>query len=169
MLDMSKFEAGKMSLHRKNERLCKVVSEVIEIMAPLLDRHKITLVWNPDEKLRHEELFIDPEKIGQVVNNLLANAIKFTPEKGTIIFKLVQVEDGFLELSVTDNGPGIPLERQEYLFDKYAQFDPERKVKGTGLGLAVSKLIVESHGGTIGYRPVAQGKGSTFYFRLPSL
>jgi signal transduction histidine kinase len=169
MLDISKFEAGKMSLHRKNATLFEIVTNIIEIITPLLDRKGIKLVWEQETGTKKETLFIDPEKIGQVVNNLLSNAIKFTSQKGNIIIKLsrVNLDRKYHEISVTDDGPGVPAETQKFLFDKYAQLSTKVKKKGTGLGLAVSKMIIESHGGAIGYQAGPHGKGSTFYFRLP--
>jgi len=169
MLDISKFEAGKMTLHRKKVTLFKIVTNIIEIMRPLLHKKGINLAWEQEAGTKKETLFIDPEKIGQVINNLLSNAVKFTPEKGNIIIKLSRIDQdgGLREISVTDDGPGVPAETQKYLFDKYAQLSTNVKTKGTGLGLAVSKMIVESHGGTIGFRSGPNGKGSTFYFRVP--
>ena len=170
MLDISKFEAGKMSLDRKYASLVEIVNQVIEMLAPLLDRKAIRLVWEEDPGVVNEKLLIDPERIGQVINNLLSNAIKFTPEKGNIIIRLSRYEHDmrFRELSVTDDGPGVPKETKQYLFNKYAQLNPNVRIKGTGLGLAVSRMIVEAHGGIIGYRPGEGGKGSTFYFRVPA-
>jgi signal transduction histidine kinase len=167
MLDLSKFEAGKMTLNRRTVRLFEIVTEIVEVMAPLLDRKEINLVWEPDVDTKEEIVFIDPERIGQVVNNLLSNAIKFVASKGTILIRLSLEDIHFLELSVTDDGPGVAPANRKYLFDKYAQLDKNLNVKSTGLGLAVSKLIIEAHGGTIGFRPGIEGKGSTFYFRLP--
>ncbi len=88
---------------------------------------------------------------------------------GTLVTETRQVdgEHGrFQEFSVSDQGPGIPEDRQRFLFDKYAQLHKDVHKKGTGLGLAVSRLIIKEHGGDIGYRPGKNG-GSVFYFRLP--
>jgi ligand-binding sensor domain-containing protein/signal transduction histidine kinase len=168
MLDISKFEAGKMTMNRKNTALFDIVTDIIEIMSPLVERKAINLVCEQDKAVKEETLFIDPERIGQVIANILSNAVKFTPEKGNIIIKLSRGDNNgshFQELSVTDDGPGIPAQTRKHLFDKYAQI--KTTLKGTGLGLTVSKMIIESHGGDIGFRPGFQGKGSSFYFRLP--
>lgn len=171
MLDLSRFEAGKMTLTKKKIPLFQIVTEFIEIMNPLVDRKHIHLLWEPDNGTEKETIEIDPEKIGEVVNNFISNAAKFTPEEGTIFIRLSREYDednrSFLELSVTDDGLGVPEKTRQYLFDKYAQLNKEIKTKGTGLGLAVSKMIIDAHDGTIGYRPGIDGKGSTFYFRLP--
>jgi len=169
MLDLSKFEAGKMGLNKINVSLYGIVKDSLEVMTPLMKKKDITLVWAPTEDVKEIILFIDPEKIGQVLNNLLSNAIKVVPDngKGKITVTLSQVEETYLEISVSNNGPVVPGEEREYLFDMYAQLNLKSRVKGTGLGLAVSKIIIESHGGIIDYRPGEEGVGSTFYFRLP--
>jgi len=169
MLDLSKFEAGKMTLNREPTIFSEIVNQIIELLTPLFERKKILVLWEQDTGTAEEEFLIDSERIGQVVNNLLSNAIKFTPVKGNIIIKLSRIEgsEHLREFSVTDDGPGIPFENRDYLFDKYAQLKTDCGLKGTGLGLAVSKMIIEAHGGIIGFRPGDRGKGSTFFFRIP--
>jgi len=169
MLDLSKFEAGRMALDKKESALYDVVTESIEIMRPLFLKKEINLFWEQEPGTRDDILFIDPEKIGQVVNNFLSNAIKYVPNRGNIVVKLLRVSEHFLELSESNDGPVIPEAERKYLFDKYAQLKTSVRIKGTGLGLAVSKIIIEAHGGFIGYRPGKDGVGSTFYFRLPRL
>jgi signal transduction histidine kinase len=179
MLDFAKFEAGKMTLNKKNVSIAVIVSEISEIMPPLLNQKNINLACKIEPGLEKKPISIDPEKIGQVLNNLLSNAVKFTPPQGTVTIEAYKMagtpgthdnvsgghrgntgnEDGF--------GPGIPQELRKYLFDKYAQLSEDQQMKGTGLGLAVSRLIIEAHGGIIGYRPVSEMHGSVFYFRLP--
>ncbi|MCU0285991.1 MAG: ATP-binding protein [Acidobacteria bacterium] len=172
MLDFAKFEAGKMTLNKKYVSIAPIILDIAEIMPPLLNQKKINLLCEIEPGLKKKQLPVDPEKIGQVLSNLLSNAEKFTPQNGMITIHAFEVPgigtgQGFLEVTVTDNGPGVPPELQKYLFDKYAQLSEDQKLKGTGLGLAVSRLIVEAHGGTIGYRQINTTKGSVFYFRLP--
>ncbi|MDQ1350629.1 MAG: hypothetical protein QG657_931 [Acidobacteriota bacterium] len=187
MLDFAKFEAGKMTLNKKNVSIAVIVSEIYEIMPPLLNQKSINLACKIEPGLEKKPISIDSEKIGQVLNNLLSNAVKFTPPQGTVTIEAFETvnthaahaggggghhggsgnDGGFVEVAVTDNGPGIPQELRKYLFDKYAQLSEDQKMKGTGLGLAVSKLIIEAHGGVIGYKPVSETHGSVFYFRLP--
>ncbi len=173
MLDLAKFEAGKMILNRKKTRLAELVTRLVEISRPLMDRRQIQLLWNQETAATAPEINIDPDRIGQVIANLLSNATKFTPEHGTISIFFCRVDfrsaGCFQELSVTDDGPGVPPEERPHLFNKYSQLHTTAhlQTKGTGLGLAVSKLIIESHQGTIGFTPRLDGKGSTFFFRLP--
>jgi signal transduction histidine kinase len=167
MLDISQFEAGRMKLSRTNHPLLLIVREVTDFMQPLAEAKQLQLdcLWDNEK-----ELSVDTEKIGQVITNFISNAIKFSPENGKItvgIKRVTQDRKEFQELSVEDEGQGVPIDRQQYLFDKYSQLHDDRAIKGTGLGLAVSHLIVEAHGGKIGYRTTPAG-GSCFYFTLPA-
>jgi signal transduction histidine kinase len=98
----------------------------------------------------------------------LHNAIKFSPEKGKIDLR-ARRENGFVEIDIKDEGPGIPPDLQKAIFERFKQVSDEDATvkKGTGLGLAISKAIVEAHGGTIGVTS-EEGKGSTFWFKLPA-
>ncbi|MFC2155557.1 two-component regulator propeller domain-containing protein [Acidobacteriota bacterium] len=167
MLDYSKFEAGKMALDKKETYILRLTEDIVEMMAPLFDQKRIHLVYDVPPKIRDTRLSLDPEKISQVVNNFFSNAIKFAPMKGVVTLGMRLVDMGFVEISVKDNGPGIPRNKQKYIFDKYAQLTNNEQVKGTGLGLAVSKMIIEAHGGVIGYRTKEGEEGSIFFFRLP--
>ncbi len=167
MLDLSKFEAGKMQLNRQKKNLVEIAEECIDLMQPLYERKEISLHRHFEGEIKNRSMGIDGGKIAEVINNLLGNAVKFTPERGSIIMTCGLLEPGVCEFCVTDNGPGIPKEKQNFLFDKYAQLKMENKEKGTGLGLAISRLIIEAHGGAIGFRPGPMSKGSTFFFRLP--
>jgi two-component system sensor histidine kinase ChiS len=165
MLILSRFEAGKITLNKTYSTLSSIVKEHIEGMQPLLDMKQFKIEYDFSQL---PKLFIDHEKIGQVVNNLINNAAKFTPEKGTIAIRTKNIKENgrkYQELAVMDNGPGIAQNKQKYLFEKYSQLHQDIKMKGTGLGLAVSRWIVESHGGQIGYSRREKG-GSVFYFRL---
>jgi signal transduction histidine kinase len=168
MLDIYKLEAKKLVVKKEQVILGALVYDVTMLMKPLLSSENIKLE-------RHYEVsdFIqaDPNPICRVINNLLSNAIKFSPKNGviTITIKRIEVKGAFFhELSVQDQGAGIELDKQAYLFNAYAQLEDKtgKLPKGTGLGLAVSKLIIEAHGGAIGYRP-GKGGGSEFYFQLP--
>jgi signal transduction histidine kinase/ligand-binding sensor domain-containing protein len=168
MLDISKFEAGKMRIRPEPILLVDIVNENIRLMEPLLERksNRFELDIEPLPAID-----VDVVRITQVINNLLANAVKFSPEGGIIrvTAKIVRHEDQvFQEIAVIDQGPGVPAETQAYLFLKYAQIEHKKAspAKGTGLGLAVSRLIIEAHKGTIGYRPHKSG-GSIFFFRIP--
>jgi signal transduction histidine kinase len=109
----------------------------------------------------------DPERLMQVVTNLLSNATKFSPAGGTVTI-CAGVQDDRVRISVTDEGPGIPGEFRGRVFQKFAQADASstRQKGGTGLGLWICQAIIEKLGGRIGYES-EPGKGATFYFELP--
>ena len=110
----------------------------------------------------------DPNRVQQVLANLLSNARKYTPADRRIWLAARQI-DGAIEISVADEGLGIPLEAQPHLFDKFYRVDTDdrRLIKGTGLGLAIVKEIVEALGGRIGAESAGAGHGSRFWFTLP--
>jgi signal transduction histidine kinase/ligand-binding sensor domain-containing protein len=168
MLDISKFESGKMVITREKTSLIDILKRNITLMTPLLDqkhnRFKLNLEPLPP-------ISIDPVRIGQVINNLISNALNFSPEHGVITISAKSIcEDNqrFQEVAIEDQGPGIEPYKKKLLFEKYAQLnhDAEEVGKGTGLGLAVSRLIIEAHNGTIGCEDGAQ-TGTIFFFRIP--
>ncbi len=109
----------------------------------------------------------DAEFMTRVVANLVGNALKFTPEEGTVVIRVRSDGEG-ARLEVQDSGPGIPPEYQARIFEKFGQVEPRegKHMLSTGLGLTFCKLIVEAHGGEIGVDSVL-GQGSTFWFRIP--
>ncbi|WP_126581574.1 sensor histidine kinase [Tengunoibacter tsumagoiensis] len=117
---------------------------------------------------RLPSLYIDPLRIKQVLNNLIINAIKFTPPGGTITVTAQQVDQNFMRIAVTDTGYGIPGEDRQHVFERFYQSNhsQQSRMGGYGLGLSIAKLIVEQHGGTIGFDTVLD-KGTTFYFTVP--
>lgn len=115
-------------------------------------------------------LFADRNKSEQALGNLVANAIEFTPEGGRVEVRgTVRSEGEWLEIEVRDTGVGIPVERQEEIFEEFVSLDEdvERELGGTGLGLSIARRIVELHGGRIGVES-DRGRGSRFYFTLPT-
>ncbi|MFN3431015.1 MAG: sensor histidine kinase, partial [Candidatus Sericytochromatia bacterium] len=110
----------------------------------------------------------DPQRLTQVINNLVGNAIKFTPQGGRITLD-ARLEDGCLRVEVADTGPGIAEADRDKLFKRFGQLDTSntRSHTGTGLGLSIVKAIVEAHGGRLGVRS-RPGAGATFWFELPA-
>jgi signal transduction histidine kinase len=137
-------------------------------MTPLLDQKHNRFEVNLEPL---SPISIDPVRIGQVVNNLISNAIKFSPEHGVITISARSIYENnrrFQEIAVEDQGPGIVPYKKKLIFEKYAQLNEEAEgvVKGSGLGLAVSRLIIEAHNGTIGCQDGEQ-TGTIFFFRIP--
>ncbi|MNX77728.1 Alkaline phosphatase synthesis sensor protein PhoR [compost metagenome] len=110
-------------------------------------------------------LEMDPQRIHQVLSNLITNALKFTPRGGRIIVR-ARVEGNRIHCEVQDTGIGIASEDLPKLFQRFGQLEAGKREQGTGLGLSISKSLVEAHGGTIGVIS-QQGKGTTFWFDLP--
>lgn len=169
MLDISKIEAGKMVIDPEQTNLVNIIKENMQLMQPLMERNQNRFESYLDPL---PPILADRVRISQVINNLLANAIKFSPKNGVITIAAKKVREDnqeFQEITVADQGPGIAPERQGFIFSKYAQIENKSELlsKGTGLGLAVARLIVEAHQGIIGYRE-AMPTGSVFFFRIPS-
>ncbi len=190
LLDVAKLEAGKLQILRRDTNIPDVIKFRIQSFASLASENKLTLEAKTEPSLTTFSL--DENKIAQVLNNFLSNAIKFTKE-GRIIVSAFTVKKGesFLSkvsalgmiwpgikdtkfetdqlvLAVTDSGVGIPEEQLSKLFNKFTQLEEsaQSEKKGTGLGLVISKGIAEAHGGHVGVFSEV-GKGSTFYCIIP--
>lgn len=165
LLDMSRIQAGKFAILPQAMSFSEVVGNVVENMKPLAEQKHQSLLNEVPFAL--PEITADGMRIGQVLTNLINNAIKFTQEGGTIQIKAC-VEGEYLRCEVIDNGIGISAEGISKLFARFTQLDmtTTRKAGGTGLGLSISKAIVDAHSGQIGVES-EPGKGSTFWFTLP--
>ncbi|MGH9267607.1 MAG: ATP-binding protein, partial [Acidimicrobiales bacterium] len=166
LLDLSKIEAGKLELHFEEVDVAAGVDEVLRVMEPLA-ASKCLLV-SSDLYEAPEVVVADGRRLRQILLNLLSNAVKFTPEGGSVGLRVAS--DGRdLLVSVTDTGVGIDPEYHDMIFDPFAQAGgcPAGNQEGTGLGLAVTKELVELHGGRI-WVESEKGKGSRFAFRIPA-
>ncbi len=166
LLDMAKLEAGKMQIVSQPLEVVSVVSEPIKVFQSWAGSKAITLSSVLEEGL--PQVFGDQNRLIQVFNNLISNALKFTPEGGTITVGARRTGEGMIEVTVSDTGPGIPPEDLPRLFEKFFQVKGavQTEVHGTGIGLTVSKEIVELHGGKIWVESEV-GKGTRFLFTLP--
>jgi GAF domain-containing protein len=164
ILDLSKIEAGRMELELTDFHLPTALDNALTLVRERAGRRGIALHMTTDERLDYVRA--DERKVRQVVLNLLSNAIKFTPEGGRIEVRAKQV-DRSVEVSVADTGVGIAPEDQEAIFEEFRQVGTaDKKVEGTGLGLALSRKFVELHGGRIWVKSQI-GAGSTFTFTIP--
>jgi len=168
ILDLSKIEAGKLEFSPESVRLSTVIGEIRQILQSLTVTKRLSVEVEIAPAV--EELVIDPAKLKQVLYNYLSNAIKFTPEDGRIIIRALSYGDEFFRLEVEDTGVGIPPDQIEKLFTEFQQLDASmsKKHQGTGLGLALTKKIVEAQGGRVGMQN-SQGRGSVFYAILPRI
>ncbi len=164
ILDLSKIEAGRMELELTDFDLPQAISNALTLVRGRAGRRGIALHQAVDQRLG--EIRGDERKIKQVLLNLLSNALKFTPEGGRVDVR-ASVVDGMAEIAVTDTGVGIAPEDQEAVFEEFRQVGTaDKKVEGTGLGLALSRKFIELHGGRIWVKSQV-GMGSTFTFTLP--
>jgi signal transduction histidine kinase len=167
VLDAAKIEAGKFSVNKISSDIGKVVSDAVEPFLPEARKKQIYLSSEIASPLPKVE--VDALKITEVLNNLISNSLKFTPANGKITVS-VGVEDAELKIAIKDTGIGIPEAQQKDLFSKYYQISTtphQLAKKGTGLGLYITKGIVESHSGTVGVESEGLNKGTTVYFTLP--
>jgi signal transduction histidine kinase len=159
-------EAGMAQFQFESAALNPIIERIGAKLSPIAQRKMIDLKLNIPEGI--PILKIDEEKIGQVIENLLGNALNYTPEGGEIFISLCRNwEKNTVEVSVSDTGCGIPREHLKEIFEKFKRVDDRKgSVRGTGLGLAIAKHIINAHGGSIWAESEA-GKGSTFIFSLP--
>jgi signal transduction histidine kinase/CheY-like chemotaxis protein len=162
VLDLSKVEAGRLELEPTRFDLSSAVSELVGGMRPLADAKRLTLTTDVPEL----EVAADRGRLRQILYNLVSNAIKFTPHGGRVQIG-AERGDGEIRISVTDSGIGISREDQERIFDEFSQLgDSATRSEGTGLGLALTRRLVEAHGGRIDVES-AIGRGSRFVVTLP--
>lgn len=165
ILDISKIELGELSYDFHLMDVRRFLEEVVRVIETYARQHDVKLVL----KRYCNDVFInaDHDRMMQVMYNLLSNAIKFSPQNGKVIISMECIDEG-VKISITDSGPGIPKEFQGVLFDRFTQYDSSdsRRTGGTGLGLNITKALIEKHHGKIDFET---GKdGTTFYIILPT-
>jgi signal transduction histidine kinase/DNA-binding NarL/FixJ family response regulator len=162
-LDLAKLQGMGHDLERASIDVVQLVDSVMDELSPLVDLNRLT--WRPVRPEGGACTMGDQRRLRQVLSNLAANAIKFTPPGGTVTTRVV-VGEGFVEVAIEDTGRGISSEALPTIFDRYTrEVDPLHEVAGTGLGLMIVRQIVEAHGGLVGAES-SPGVGSRFWFRL---
>ncbi|HEV2250068.1 MAG TPA: GAF domain-containing protein [Candidatus Limnocylindria bacterium] len=163
MLDLDRMESGRMTLHRERTDINAIVVEAAGRLGPNSPRHPITLHLDPGLPL----IEMDKDKVNQVLLNLLSNAVKYSPGGGEIAIT-TRVEGGMAHVLVRDSGLGIPPDSLEKVFERFSRLESgaTRYIQGTGLGLPISRQIIEMHGGRAWVESVV-GEGSVFQFTLP--
>ena len=166
LLDVSRIISGKMKLSVRNIRVSEVVDAVVLSFVPAADAKMIKIIKHLDEAA--DSIIGDAERIQQVVWNLLSNAVKFSPKNSKIWISIHRV-NSHIVMQVTDQGIGIESGNLKKIFGRFEQVDSSisRKAGGLGLGLAISKHIVELHGGKIEVESEGEGKGATFKVSFP--
>ena len=165
ILDIEKIAAGKLSFAMEHVTLCSFLKRMIQVNAGYAHAHDVSLrLVECPESLGIDA---DPDRLTQVVSNLISNAVKFTPAEGVVTVS-AHAGKKCIRIEVTDQGPGVPEDFRDKIFSKFAQADASntRSPGGTGLGLAISRAIVDAHHGSIGFEDAKDG-GSTFFVELP--
>ncbi len=169
LLDLSRLEAGRIELHRSAIRLNYIFDQAVESIRTLVDSKGLTI--SIDGVIPEQPVWADPDKVHQILVNLIGNATKFTPAPGSITLSanLSKSSPTFMEIAVQDSGEGVPESDRDAIFDKFYQVQRRGpKVPGAGLGLAISKTLVEMHGGRI-WVDSTVCHGCRFVFTLPSV
>ena len=181
LLDLSKLESDMMRLHAEKTNLVPILKGLVQSFASLAKQKNITLEFIPLKD--PVELYLDREKFEKIINNLLSNAFKFTPEEGNIVVDCglwnsdlqkeldseLQITDyNSIQIKISNSGPGIPPDQMDKIFDRFYQIDDSqtRRFGGTGIGLALVKELVDLHHGKITVSTVP-GKRTTFNIFLP--
>jgi PAS domain S-box-containing protein len=191
LLDLSKVEAGRIDLQRQPVRIEHLIGETIAMISNQVEKNDVAVTFFPTEPLPVVD--VDPHRVSQILTNLLSNAVKFTPGGGRVTVSARLVHDSpftvqgrkesdhapvplneeraveYVEVRVQDTGIGIRPEDQEQLFQPFLRLGrlPGIHTEGTGLGLVISRRLVEMHGGQIWVTSEGEGSGSTFAFTLP--
>ena len=167
LLDISRIVAGKLRLEPRQLNFLSCLDSAMENVRPAANEKCVRLVSKMDSSGAGIAMFGDPVRLEQVLLNLLVNAIKFTPSNGTVEVS-IEVSDSLMRLTVADTGIGIEPEFLPCLFDWFSQADESvRKNRGLGLGLTISRHIVELHGGKIFAMSEGLGKGASFTIEIP--
>ena len=167
---VSRAEEGQVRLDIRDVPLVSVVAAAVDSLTEAYNARGVHLIVRVPAEL--PELAMDPDRMGQVLGNLLENALRHTPAGGTVTISATSPpRTGVTELSVEDTGEGIPAEHLPRVFDRFYRVDParDRAHGGSGIGLAIAKALTEAHGGKLTVASPGSGKGSTFRVLLPRL
>ena len=166
LLDISRIITGKLHLEVRAVEMDQIIEEVVEGVRPAADAKNIHLQTAIDRGIG--PISGDPDRLQQIIWNILSNAIKFTPEGGLVEVRLAR-NDAHVEITISDTGQGIDPELLLHVFDRFRQFDSSsrRRHGGLGLGLSIVRQLVELHGGTVTGESAGAGAGTTFKVTLP--
>jgi two-component system phosphate regulon sensor histidine kinase PhoR len=163
LLDLSQVQWGQLQLRSETFYLADLLTDMVHSVQSSAEQHTISL----QIKARDTKIVADRARIGQVVGNILDNAVKYSPYGGQVIVRL-KPQDGYYQVSISDQGLGVSPELFDHIFERFYRVHntATQQLSGIGLGLYVAKAIIERHGGRI-WLSSNQGVGSTFHFTLP--
>jgi signal transduction histidine kinase len=166
ILDLAKMEAGKLEMHFSKVNIVELAQQALQLNASYIERCTCHASLEVSSDVKSIYANADQQRLLQVISNFISNSAKFSSDKGQIIIS-IDVEGDYVKLNVTDYGEGIPEEHQHKLFMKFQQLSgvENQKLPGTGLGLNISKHIIDAHHGEIGFDSVPNKK-TTFFFKL---
>lgn len=166
ILFLSRSDSGQFEIKLQQVNLRVLARQVLNSLRP--QALKASVILNKDIPTPSPVLYVDPQRMKQVLNNLVTNAIKFTPPGGTVTIRARPYDERFLMVSVADTGYGIAADDQQHIFERFYQANHhlQSKAGGYGLGLSIARLIIEQHGGEITFDTIPN-KGTTFYFTTP--
>ncbi len=168
LLEITRIDAGRLQLTLRPLDIVRLAQDVIAYFEPQITTRKLLVTMGSDGTL--PLALCDPKRVTQILGNLVSNAVKYTPFGGHIHIRVALAsEPHYIEVSVTDDGIGIPSEEQGRIFDRFfrARTAAQTDAPGTGLGLSITRSLVELHGGRIWFESEV-GKGSTFHVTLPT-
>ena len=166
ILLMTRSDSGQFEIKPEEVNFLNLANQVLRNLQP--QALKASVILNKDIVSPPPQLSIDPQRMKQVLNNLVVNAIKFTPPGGTVTLRAQPYNEDFVMISVIDTGYGIPQEDRDHIFERFYQSNHalQSRMGGYGLGLPIARLIVEQHGGVIDFDSTVN-QGTTFYFTAP--
>jgi K+-sensing histidine kinase KdpD len=162
MLDMARIEGGALNLHLEPIAIADAVTAATDRLHRTSPERPVQF----DQQSAHLTVLADWHRLGQILDNLFANADRVAPKGTPIVVRASQDQAGFVTIRVTDSGPGVPREIRDSLFNRFVKGDSESQ-DGTGLGLAITRGLVEAHNGTIELEDNPDHEGATFRFTLP--
>jgi signal transduction histidine kinase len=167
ILDISRLEEGKLTIIPQTMGVLPAVNQALEIIKPIAEKKYISI--SVDVSPTTPDVRGDPKRVSQILVNLLSNAVKYTPDTGSVTISARRNETAnMIEISVADNGIGIPTDHLPHIFDRFSRFERDvmKDTVGTGLGLSIAKGLLEAHGGEI-WVESEEGYGTCFTFTLP--